>query len=304
MPNCLTILGCSSALPTSERFSTAQVLQMLGRYFLIDCGEGTQMQLRKAKSPFSKINNVFISHLHGDHYFGIFGLLSSFSMLGRKHPLHIYGPQQLQDIINHQIQFFGEDLSFPIVYTATDPLNKLQLLYEDKCVEVYSFPLKHRAPTTGFLFKEKEKMPNIRKDAIDKYALTISEIAAIKSGSDLKLEDGTVVDHHDLVVLPASPKSYAFCSDTAFSGNTAHYVKDVSLLYHEATFTEDMIARAKQTLHSTARQAAEVASSSGAKKLIIGHFSARYRDLNVFLEEARPVFPETYLASDMQTFEF
>lgn len=304
MPNCLTILGCSSALPTSERFSTAQVLQMLGRYFLIDCGEGTQMQLRKAKSPFSKINNIFISHLHGDHYFGIFGLLSSFSMLGRKHPLHIFGPKQLQDIISHQTQFFGEDLSFPIVYTATDPLNELMLLYEDKRVEVYSFPLKHRTPTTGFLFKEKGKEPNVRKDAIEQYKLTITEIVAIKSGSDLRTEDGTVVAHQDLVVFPDPPKSYAFCSDTAYSQNTASYVKGASLLYHEATFTDELLSRAKQTLHSTARQAAQVATEAGAERLIIGHFSARYKDLNVFLHEARAVFPNTFLAEDLKTFQF
>ncbi len=304
MPNCLTILGCSSALPTSERFSTAQVLQMLGRYFLIDCGEGTQMQLRKAKSPFTKINNVFISHLHGDHYFGIFGLLSSFSMLGRKHPLYIYGPKQLQDIINHQVQFFGEDLSFPIHYVVTDPSNDLHLLFEDKCVEVYSFPLKHRAPTTGFLFVEKTKMPNIRKEAIAQYGLSIAEIAAIKSGSELRLEDGSVIANSELVIESAPPRSYAFCSDTAYTASTVQYVKGVSLLYHEATFTDDLIARAKQTQHSTARQAAEIASEACVEKLVIGHFSARYKDLNVFLNEATPVFPNTFLAKDMHSFEF
>lgn len=304
MPNCLTILGSSSALPTSERFSTAQVLQMLGRYFLIDCGEGTQIQLRRAKSPFSKINNIFISHLHGDHYFGIFGLLSSFSMLGRKHPVHIYGPPQLQEIINYQTQFFGENLGFTIEYIATDPQNGMQLLFEDRKMEVYAFPLKHRAPTTGFLFKEKAKVPNIRKEAIEKYGLDISEIAAIKSGSELRLEDGTVIPNEDLVLQPPAPLSYAFCSDTAFSLKTAEYVHGASLLYHESTFTDEMLPRAKQTLHSTARQAAEIATAAGVQKLIIGHFSARYRDLNVFISEAKPYFPNTYLAEDMRSFEF
>lgn len=301
--NKLTILGCSSALPTSERFSTAQVLQMLGRYFLIDCGEGTQIQLRKAKTPFSKINNIFISHLHGDHYFGIFGLLSTLNMLGRKHPLHLYGPPALQNIIEDQTKHLDEQLDFQTVFHVTDPSNGLELIFEDKRLEVFSFPLKHRTRTTGFLFKEKPKKKNINKEAIDRYQLSIREIVALKDGADLE-RNGETIPNNRITHSPTEPKSFAFCSDTAYSGNTAKYTNDVTLLYHEATFLDDMAKRAKQTLHSTARQAAQVAKDSNAKKLVLGHFSARYNNLSGFIEEAKPIFENTFLGQDLEEYEF
>lgn len=302
MPFELTILGSSSATPTSERYPTAQVLNALGRFFLIDCGEGTQIQIRRQKIGFSKIQHIFISHLHGDHFYGLIGMISTFNLLGLKKDIHIYSPSQLKDIIQPQLEFLKAGLQFNIVF---HPLNfkKPQVIYFDKKVEVTSFPLKHSINTCGFLFKELPREANIKKECIKKYNITIPKIVEIKQGAGFQTDAGKFIPHEALTTPPPPPRSYAFCSDTAFHPPIAEIIKDVDLLYHEATFTEEMKDWAKNTLHSTAREAAEIAKMANARKLILGHFSARYKTVAPFLEEARAVFPNTVAAEDGSSYD-
>jgi len=218
--------------------------------------------------------------------------------------LHIWGPPALRNIIEGQLSFFRDEITYPIEYHATCPKKGLDLLLEDKSLAVYSFPLKHRVATTGFLFKEKPKLPNIKKEAIAKYDLSIREIVAIKDGANLCLDEDTIVPNENLVIPAPTPKSFAYCSDTAYNESVADVVKEVTLLYHESTFTEDFLQRAKKTMHSTAKQAALVAKKANVEKLILGHYSARYPDLSVFLDEARPVFSNTVLGKDLHVYEF
>jgi len=297
----LTILGSSSALPTSKRFPTAHLLNVNERFFLIDCGEGTQIQLRKFKTKFTRINHIFISHSHGDHVFGLFGLLSSFNLLGRKADLHIYGPAELKKMISFFQDNFRHGEGFNIVLHDTGQRGKKRI-YEDKNIEVFSFPLKHRIPTTGFLFIEKEPKPNLRKDIVKKYNPGIENIANILKGGDLELEDGTMIPHNDLILPKWKKRSYAYCSDTAFYPSIKKYIKDVNLLYHESTFSEDDKELAKETMHSTAMHAAEIAKMVNAGKLLIGHFSNRYKNIKILEEEARSVFPETFAVNDGDSF--
>jgi ribonuclease Z len=302
MPFELTILGSSSATPTSERYPTAQVLNASGRFFLIDCGEGTQIQIRRQKIGFSKIQHIFISHLHGDHFYGLIGMISTFNLLGLKKDIHIYSPSQLKDIIQPQLEFLKAGLQFNIVF---HPLNfkKPQVIYSDKKVEVISFPLKHSISTCGFLFRELPREANILKECVKKYHIPIPKIIEIKQGAGFQTETGEFIPHEKLTTPPPRPRSYAFCSDTAFHPPIAEIIKDVDLLYHEATFTEEMKEWAKNTYHSTAREAAEIAKMANAGKLILGHFSARYKDDSSFLEEARAVFPNTVAAEDGSKYE-
>lgn len=297
----LTILGSSSAIPTSERYPTAQVLNMLGRFFLIDCGEGTQIQIRRQKIGFGKITRIFISHLHGDHYYGLIGLISTFNLLGLKKDIHIYSPSQLKDIIQPQLDFLKGDLQFDVIF---HPLNfkKPQLIFEDKKVEVISFPLKHSINCCGFLFREKQKEANIKKECIEQYKIPIAQIRAIKQGADFVTTDGETIPNSVLTTPPPRPKSYAFCSDTAFYPPIADVIKGVDLLYHEATFTEELRDWADKTYHSTARDAAGMAKLANAGKLIIGHFSSRYKSIEPFLEEAYTIFPNTEAAVDGKTY--
>ncbi|WP_238764300.1 ribonuclease Z [Maribellus maritimus] len=298
----LTILGSSSALPTSDRYPTAQVLRVPGRFFLIDCGEGTQIQIRRQKISFSKINHIFISHLHGDHFYGLIGLLSTFNLLGLKKDIHIYSPSELKTLIQPQLDHLKADLQFKVIF---HPLNfkKPQKIYSDKKVEVFSFPLKHSSPVCGFLFKEVPKQPNIKKEFITQYNIPIVEIKNIKGGADFKTADGKIISNAELTTLPPKPRSYAFCSDTVFLPEIAEIIKNVDLLYHEATFTENMKDWAKKTLHSTAKEAAEIARLANAGKLIIGHFSARYKTVSEFKKEAKSVFANTETAIDGNTYE-
>lgn len=297
----LTILGSSSAIPTSERYPTAQVLNMLGRFFLIDCGEGTQIQIRRQKIGFGKITRIFISHLHGDHYYGLIGLISTFNLLGLKKDIHIYSPSQLKDIIQPQLDFLKGDLQFDVIF---HPLNfkKPQLIFEDKKVEVISFPLKHSINCCGFLFREKQKEANIKKECIEQYKIPIAQIRAIKQGADFVTADGETIPNSVLTTPPPRPKSYAFCSDTAFYPPIADVIKGVDLLYHEATFTEELRDWADKTYHSTARDAAGMAKLANAGKLIIGHFSSRYKSIEPFMEEAYTIFPNTEAAVDGKTY--
>ncbi len=297
----LLILGSSAATPTVNRNPTSQLLNISERYFLIDCGEGTQMQMRKYKTRFQNINHVFISHLHGDHFYGLPGFLASMHLLGRKNELTIYGPKELEEIISMVHKHSDTYLNYPIKFIHTQNTTK-QLLFEDDKVEVYSFPLKHRIATTGFLFKEKPLPRNIDKYKLEKMNVSFAEIHKLKLGLDAIDNNGNTIKNSDLTLDPPNTRSFAFCSDTKFFEELANDIKDVDLLYHESTFLEDKKDRAKQTFHSTAKQAAEMAKKANVKKLIIGHFSARYGNLNEFLEEAMPIFSNTELAIEGSLF--
>jgi ribonuclease Z len=295
----LTILGSGSALPTSRRYCTAHALSVHERFFLIDCGEGTQIQLRKSGVKLSRLNHIFISHLHGDHVFGLFGLLSTFNLLGRKSDLQLFGPADLQKIINFYIEQFTEGMQYKIIFNPITTRN-YNLIFTDNHVDVYSFPLKHRVPTWGFYFLEKEKELKLKKDTVDKYQLSIKNIIHIKKGNDFVSLNGEIIPNADLTIPPSKARSYAFCSDTAYYERIIKWVEGVDILYHEATFASAERKIAKQTSHSTAQQAATIAKKAGVKKLIIGHYSNRYKDLEVLLREARDIFPETYLAEDLE----
>ncbi|MDD3740078.1 MAG: ribonuclease Z [Bacteroidales bacterium] len=293
----IRILGSSSALPTSTRMPTAQVVMYNETPYLIDCAEGTQMQMRKFSIPFGKLKNIFISHLHGDHFFGIFGLLSSFNLLGRKQDLNIYAPAELKKIYETVLSLNNDHLHYKVNFIPlTD--NGKNLIFENKFLEVYSFPLKHTKPTYGFLFVEKNKALNIRKDVIERYELSIAEIVKIKAGEDLFDDFGEVVKNSELTTKPGEIRSYAFCTDTLPLKNLKEYFTDVNLLYHEATFASDMEDLAKETRHSTAKQAAEIANITKSKKLMIGHFSSRYKSVEIFLKEAEEIFTDVTAAED------
>jgi len=291
----LTILGSNSALPTSNRYPTAQVLDVPGRCFLIDCGEGTQIQLRRNKISFSKIRHIFISHLHGDHYYGLIGLLSTMNLLGVKSDVHIYAPSELKTLIQPQLDFIRGEMSIKPIFHPLN-LKKPQTVFENKNIEVLSFPVKHSIPTVGFLFREKPKQANIKKEMIKAYNIPLAKIKDIKAGADFETEDGRLIPNEKLTTPPPKPKSYAFCTDTAFHPPLAEIIEGVDLLYHEATFLEELKDLAGKTLHSTARQAAEMAKLSKASKLLIGHFSSRFKNLEDFKTEAREVFKNTELA--------
>ncbi|WP_167609338.1 ribonuclease Z [Maribellus sediminis] len=288
----LTILGSNSALPTSNRYPTAQVLEVPGRCFLIDCGEGTQIQLRRNKINFSKIQHIFISHLHGDHFYGLIGLISTMNLMGIKTDLHIYSHSELKNLIQPQLDFINAEMTVKPVF---HPLNfkKPQTILDTKKIEVISFPVKHSIPTCGFLFREKPKPANIKKELIEAYNIPIAEIRQIKGGANFITEDGQIIPNEQLTIPPPKPKSYAFCTDTAFHPPLAEIINGVDLLYHEATFLEKLKALAEKTLHSTAKQAAEMAKLSNVDKLLIGHFSARFKKVEQFEEEAREVFENT-----------
>ncbi|MFP4022975.1 MAG: ribonuclease Z [Thiohalospira sp.] len=293
----LTILGSSSAVPTSKRNLTAHVLNAHERFFLIDCGEGTQLQLRRNKIRFGKINHIFISHLHGDHIFGLFGLISTFSLLNRQTDLHIYAHCELEKILNQHIEYFERTLPFKIIYHFLNS-KKNEIIYEDKKITVETIPLKHRIPTCGFLFKEKPHLRNLQKNAVQKYNIPIREIQKIKEGAGLTLADGSIIPNAELTLPPYKQRSYAYCTDTAYSEKIVPILKNVDLLFHEATFTEQLKSQAKKTFHSTAKQAATIAQKANAKKLIIGHFSARYKDVTPLIQEAQKIFVPTYSAED------
>ncbi len=286
----LTILGCGSAAPTSTQNPTAQLLKMAERYFLIDCGEGTQQQIRRLKLRMSKINHVFISHLHGDHYFGLVGLISSFHLLNRKNTLHVYGPPALEEIINVQLAASNTELVYPLQFHPTQASEK-RLIFEDRRVEVYSFPLRHSIPTTGFLFIEKQRDRNMIPEKIEEYSIPTYAINGIKKGDDFKTEHGETIPNQELTKDPPKPLSYAFCSDTAYAGRTAEFVRGVDLLYHESTFLDEDKTRAKKTKHSTTLQAARVAQEADARHLLLGHYSARFDDPQTFATEAQRIFP-------------
>lgn len=268
--------------------------------YLIDCGEGTQLRMREMGLSILKIDHIFITHLHGDHYFGLVGLISTMHLLGRVKPLHIYGPPQLSHVIQNQLMLSDARLRFGFDFHPL-VLETPQVIFENKVLEVIGLPLNHSAPTTGFLFREKKKERNILPEMIEKYDIPIRNIKQIKKGADLELDDGRVIPNEELTKPPPSPRSYAYCTDTAYMPELSDWIKGVDLLYHDATFPEERKERAEQTMHSTAAQAATVARDAGAKKLLLGHFSARYKDMSIFEGEAREIFPCSEIANDGDT---
>jgi ribonuclease Z len=296
------ILGCGSALPTTMHNPSSQLVDVNGKLFMIDCGEGTQLQMRKLGARMGKLHSIFISHLHGDHVFGLPGLISSLGLLGRTAELTIYAHQEIEQFLSPILNFFCKNLSYNVnlILLRRKGFN---LIYENKSICIYSFPLKHRIATSGFLFKEKEKQKHIKREMIDFYNIPIREINDIKSGADFTTHEGEIISNERLTT-PADPQRiYAYCSDTAYDESIVHYIKGVDVLYHEATFAESELARAIKTGHSTARQAAEIAKLAEVKKLVIGHFSSRYTNLTPLLEEAQTVFPNTELAKEGKVIE-
>ena len=295
----LTILGCGGAIPTLERKPTSQYLNIQDRHFLIDCGEGTQIQLKKFKCKFSKIDHIFISHLHGDHFLGIFGYLSSLNLLGRNNDIHIYAPENLNNLLEAHNSISGKKFNFNIVF---HPLNfsKFEKIYNDKIMEVFSFPVKHSIPTCGFLFKEKSTERRMIKEKIKKLDLTIESIKKFKNSENCEV-NGVLIDYNDVTTSGIQPRSYGYCADSQYDENIISYLENVDLIYHESTFLESKKDKAIKTKHSTAKQAATIALKAKAKKLIIGHFSARYDSSDQFLEEAKVIFNKTITAYDGYT---
>ncbi|WP_066218460.1 ribonuclease Z [Formosa haliotis] len=291
----LTILGCHSATPRINAHQTSQVLDIKNQIFLIDCGEGTQVQLRKYKVKFNRIKHIFISHLHGDHYFGLVGLISTFRLLTRETDLHIYGPKGLKEVITLQMKLGGNWTNFNLVFHELTS-KESELIYEDEQVEVHTIPLKHRVYTNGFLFKEKVGERKLDMNAILNDDIDVAYYRKLKQGADVYNEAGVLVKNESVTKAPTPPKSYAFCSDTVYTESIVPLIKDVDALYHESTFLEKHGKNAEPTKHCTAKQAAKIAKLANAKQLILGHFSTRYDDLNEFKFEAQEVYDAVELA--------
>lgn len=297
----VTILGSNSATPLYGRNHTAQILNCNDILSLIDCGEGTQLQLQRYNFKANRIKYIFISHLHGDHYLGLVGLVSSMHLNGRKDDLYIFGPPGLKEIVDLQLHYSETQLRYNLVFQATNTNNANQIL-ADTNFEVTSFPISHRIPCTGYVFKEKQRLPRINKELIAELDIPIAYYPLIKKGIDYTDPSGKIYKAKELTVPAALPRSYAFCSDTIYTESYWPYIKHVNMLYHEATFLHEMADRAAETFHTTALQAAEIAKTVGAEKLLIGHFSARYKDLLPLLEESKTVFENTELATEGHTF--
>ncbi len=291
----IKILGCGSATPTTNHNPTSQLVNVNEKLFMIDCGEGTQLQMRKYRSGFGKLHSIFISHLHGDHVFGLPGLISTLNLLGRKGELLIYAHEEAQLLLRPTLNYFNRRMGFEVKHVVLEK-NKAGLIFENNSMQVFAFPLKHRIATSGFIFEEKPGMRHIKKEMINFYGIRGIEIKHIKLGADHTLEDGTIIKNEQLTYAAAPPRRYAYCSDTAFSPEIIPYIQGVDVLYHEATFAETEAVRAHETYHSTARQAAEIAKAANVKKLVIGHYSSRYKDLNNIFSEAKAVFENTELA--------
>lgn len=299
----ITILGTGTARPTTQRHHSAQVLNMHEQYYLIDCGEGTQLRLLECGINLMKINAVFISHMHGDHMFGLMPLISSMGHMGRGTPLTVYAPYPMVEVLEFHFTHFDSRLPFEVIYRETDTREHL-MIYENRVMEVWTIPQRHRVPSAGFLFREKAPGLNVRKEAIERYALGIAQITAAKRGEDIYGDDGSLIAaNSEITYVPYAPRSYAYCSDTQYSGKVTSLVQGVDLLYHEATFAEQDKALAKDTGHSTAVQAAKTALIAGAGGLLIGHISSRYKDEQILLDEARSMFPATELAVEGKTYE-
>ena len=299
----LTILGCYAATPRTFTNPTSQILEIKNRLFLIDCGEGTQVQLRKNKIRFSKINHIFISHLHGDHFFGLVGLVSTFTLLNRTTDLHIYGPKGIKEVIKVQLRLSNSWTNYDLFFHELESLES-EIIFEDDKVLVKTIPLKHRVYTSGFLFQEKVGERKLNLDAVQNYEIERCYYQNIKNGKDIVLEDGRIIENDQLTFDPVPAKNYAFCSDTVYNEAILPIIENIDVLYHESTFLQSEENLAKKTLHSTAKEAATIALKANAKQLILGHYSTRYESIELFKEEAETIFPEVLLADDGKSFEF
>jgi ribonuclease Z len=292
----LTILGCHSATPREKAYPTSQYLEINNRHFLIDCGEGTQRQMRKHKVSFAKINHIFISHLHGDHFYGLIGLISTFGILNREKELHIYGPKGIKEVTNLQLKVSKSYSKFDIIFHELTSKNS-ELIFEDDKVSVTTIPLTHRVYTNGFLFREKESIRKLHIENVQQYPeIQTCDYHNIKAGKDVLLESGEIIKNEELTLPPVKSKSFAFCSDTSYKEDIIPIIKNVDLLYHETTFLSDREDLAKKTKHSTAKQAAQIASQANVNQLVIGHYSSRYKNIELFKEEAETIFPKVILA--------
>ena len=299
----VTILGCYSATPRTFNNPTSQVLEINNHLFLIDCGEGTQVQLRRRKIKFARIKHIFISHLHGDHFFGLIGLISTFGLLDRKTELHIYGPKGIKEIILLQLKLSKSWTGFQLYFHELDKTTP-ELIYEDEKVTVETIPLEHRVYANGFFFKEKEGDRKLLINEVQNYEIDVAYYRSIKKGKDVILEDGSVIANEKLTLPPETPKSYAFCSDTVYKPEIAEQIQEVTGLYHESTFLEQHQHLCEKTKHSTAKEAAQIAKAAQAKQLVLGHYSTRYGNIEVFKEEAETVFDNVILAEDGKVISF
>lgn len=299
----LTILGCYAATPRTITNPTSQVLEIRNRMFLIDCGEGTQVQLRKNKLKFSKINHIFISHLHGDHFYGLVGLISTFMLLNRQTDLHVYGPKGIKEIILLQLRYANSFTGYNLYFHELTS-KESEIVYEDEKVVVKTIPLKHRIYTNGYLFEEKIGDRKLNIVAVNEHKIDTCYFQKIKNGNDITLDDGTIIPNAELTFDPIQPKSYAFCSDTMYDESIIPLIENCDVLYHETTFLESETDKAESTMHSTAKQAALIAQKANVKQLLLGHYSTRYANIELFHEEAVTIFPNVLLADDGRVFEF
>jgi ribonuclease Z len=299
----LTILGCYAATPRTITNPTSQILEIRNRMFLIDCGEGTQVQLRKNKLKFSKINHIFISHLHGDHFYGLVGLISTFMLLNRKTDLHVYGPKGIKEIILLQLRYSNSFTGYNLYFHELES-KESEVVFEDEKVIVKTIPLKHRIYTNGYLFQEKPKERKLNIEAVESYNIDVAYYRKIKYGGDITLNDGRIIPNADLSFDPEPIKSYAFCSDTMYDESIIPLIQDVDVLYHETTFLESEADKAEKTMHSTAKEAATIAKLANVKQLLLGHYSTRYSNIALFKEEAETIFPNVLLGDDGKVFDF
>lgn len=299
----LTVLGCYAATPRTLTNPTSQVLEINNHIVLIDCGEGTQVELRRHKIKFSRINHIFISHLHGDHFFGLPGFISTMRLLGREKELHVYGPKGIKEAITLLLKLGDSWTNYPLLFHELSS-KESELVFEDEKISVTTIPLDHRVYTNGFLFSEKIGKRKLNIDAAEAYGIDKAYYHNIKKGKNITLDNGKVVDNKELTFDPPAPKSYAFCSDTIYDESLAAKIKDVDILYHESTFLESEADLATKTKHATAKQAAKVAKDANVKTLVLGHYSTRYKSIELFKEEASTVFPNVLLADDGKTFDF
>lgn len=296
------ILGCGSAVPTNHHLPSSQVVEVRGKLFMVDCGEGTQLNMRTGKLSFSRLHAIFISHTHGDHCLGLLGMISTFGLLGRTTPLHVYAPTDYEELFRRQMAYFCSRLDYQVAFHPVDTTIKATL-YENQGVTIESIPLEHRTPCCGFLFRERPSLPHIRREMIDFYHIPTCHINNIKNGGDWIMPDGEVIPHARLVTPAEPPRSYAYCSDTRYIPTLHQLISGVSTLYHESTYAKTEEEHARLYYHSTGEQAALVARDAGAGKLLLGHYSARYNKEDALLEEAKTIFPASFLTDEGMTFE-
>lgn len=299
----LTVLGCYAATPRTLTNPTSQVLEINNHMVLIDCGEGTQVELRRHKIKFSRINHIFISHLHGDHFFGLPGFISTMRLLGREKELHVYGPKGIKEAITLLLKLGDSWTNYPLLFHELSS-KESELVFEDTKISVTTIPLDHRIYTNGYLFREKVGKRKLNIDAAEEYGIDKAYYQNIKNGKDITLDNGEVIANSELSFDPPKPKSYAFCSDTIYDESLAAKIKDVDVLYHESTFLESEAELATKTKHATAMQAAKVAKAANVKTLVLGHYSTRYKSIELFKEEASTIFENVLLADDGKSFDF